>query len=122
MALYKGFSFQRAGNTGSFVITDVDLVKTDLLNHIFTRKGERIGLPNFGTLIPDIVFEPLDEMTIDQVKDELLEVIRYDPRVKLIDLITNPDYDSNTLHIEIRLFYIELNITEPFILNLQFEN
>ena len=40
---------------------DLDLARQDLLNHFNTRKGERIMLPEFGSIVWDMLFEPLDE-------------------------------------------------------------
>ena len=65
--LYRGYSSFEFEATGSFKINDVELIKLDLLNHIFTRRGERVMMPRFGTIIPDLVFEPLDDETIEIV-------------------------------------------------------
>ena len=55
--LYRGYSSYEYQNKKTFSVTDVELVKLDLLNHIFTRKGDRVMMPNFGTRIPDLAFE-----------------------------------------------------------------
>ena len=119
--LYKGFSSFEFENTGSFKINDIELIKLDLLNHIFTRRGERVMMPTFGTIIPDLVFEPLDEETIDQLESELRVVFDYDPRVELLDLIVTPDIDSNAVTAAARLLCIELDTVELMNLNIEFE-
>ena len=95
MALYKGYSSFEFQKNKSFKLTDVDLVKLDLLNHIFTRKGERVMMPDFGTIIPDLVFDPLDSETLTTIEDELRSVFDYDPRVSLVQLTLEPLYDEN---------------------------
>ena len=92
----------------------------DLLNHIFTKKGERVMMPNFGTAIPEMAFEPLDNETVSVVREEVLRVINYDPRVELVNIDTNPDYDRNSLYVGAQLFYIELGLTDNFELNIEF--
>ena len=119
--LYKGFSSFEFENTGSFKINDIELIKLDLLNHIFTRRGERVMMPTFGTTIPDLVFEPLDEETIDQLESELRLVFDYDPRVELLDLIVTPDIDSNAVTAAARILCIELDTVELMNLNIEFE-
>lgn len=36
---------------------DIDIVKRDLLNNFYTRKGERRGDPSYGSIIWDLLFE-----------------------------------------------------------------
>ena len=64
---YKGFSTKQYQHDKNFVMTDMELVKEDLVNHIFTRKGERVRMAQFGTAIPDLVFEPLTEEVVGSV-------------------------------------------------------
>ncbi len=120
--LYRGFSSFEFENTGSFRINDIELIKLDLLNHIFTRRGERVMMPRFGTVIPDLVFEPLDEELLDQIESELRIVFDYDPRVELLDLVITPDIDGNAVTAAARLLCIELDTIELMNLNIQLES
>lgn len=119
--LYKGFSSYEYQRTKTFKISDIELVKLDLLNHIYTRKGERVMMPAFGTRIPDIVFEPLDDITLDIIREDLTAVFKFDPRVELLELIVQPNYDSNAVTAAARLRYIELNMEDVLTLNITFE-
>ena len=108
-------------NTKSFKINDIDLIKLDLLNHIFTSRGSRVMMPDFGTVIPELVFEPLDASTLETVDDELRTVVNYDPRVELMDLTVTPDYENQSILAAATLLYVELNTVDLFELNIQFE-
>ena len=119
--LYRGYSSFEFESTGSFKINDIELIKLDLLNHIFTRRGERVMMPRFGTIIPDLVFEPLDDETTEQVDSELRQVFDYDPRVELLQLDTVPDYDNNAVTASARIRCVELDTTELMNLNIEFE-
>lgn len=121
MGLYRGFSSHEYTNKKMFGIKDVELVKLDLLNHIFTRKGERVMMPTFGTRIPDMAFEPLDELSIMVIEEDLNEVIRFDPRVALVQMNVMPDYDNNTITASVQLLYKELNIVDNMDINIIFE-
>jgi len=121
MALYRGFSTYEFERKKTFSLSDIELVKMDLLNHIFTRKGSRVMMPNFGTSINDLLFEPLDEFTTDSLEEELRAVIAFDPRVQLLSFDMNVNPDQSSVVVNIRLFYVELEITDDFELNLTFE-
>lgn len=121
LGLYHGFSSHEYQRKKTFGIKDIELVKLDLLNHVFTRKGERVMMPMFGTRIPDMAFEPLDELTMMIIEEDLNEVIHFDPRVQLVSLTMLPDYDNNTITANVRLLYIEFNIVDNMDINITFE-
>lgn len=120
--LYTGFSTKKFQHTKQFEVHDFELVKEDLLNHIFTRKGERVMMPNFGTRIPEMIFEPLDDITIDIINEDLTNVFSFDPRVRTLKLQVVPDHDNNAINVLADLYYVELNMTDRLTLNIQFEN
>lgn len=121
MTKYIGFSSYEFQKNKTFVLTDIPLIELDLLNQIFTRRGSRVMMPTFGTRIPELVFEPLDEMTLSDIENELLTVFNFDPRVNLLNLTVTPNYDTNSVSAVAILNYVELNLTQPFQLNIQFE-
>ena len=119
--LYRGYSSYEYQNNKSFSLTDIELVKLDLLNHIFTRKGERVMMPNFGTRIPDLAFEPLDNYTLSILDEDLRAVFAFDPRVELMALNIIPIPDSNTVIASAKLLYVELNMQGSLDINSTFE-
>jgi phage baseplate assembly protein W len=119
--LYKGFSSYQYEYNKSLKLLDVELVKRDLFNHIFTRLGERVEMPIFGTRIPDLLFEQLDDDALSIVETDLTTVFEYDPRVSLIDLVVTPLYDQNAIIAKAKLNYIELNLTDVFDVRLDFQ-
>lgn len=110
--LYLGFSTNNWKARRTFSLTDIDLVKRDLLNHIYTIKGERVMMPNFGTRIPMLAFEPNDEETRKIIEDDLTEVFTYDPRVELISLNVVSLPDNNAIIAMADLLYIEFNVRD----------
>ena len=97
------------------------MVNRDLYNHIFTRKGSRVKMPTFGTSIPDMLFEQLDDDLMLILDTELREVIAYDPRVKLLSLNLYPIYDLGTVYAVADLQYIELDLNGKLDIKLEFE-
>lgn len=118
--LYRGFSTHQYETTRSFQVADVELVKLDLLNHIFTQRGDRVMMPTFGTRIPSLVFEPLDEVTLAIIEDDLRAVFTLDPRVELQQLTVTPDYDNHSVYASAVLYYIELQLVGPLDINITF--
>ena len=70
--IYKGFS--TIGKIRPpYTVTNGEAVKIDLLNELYTRRGERVMRPKFGTTIYDIIMNPLDSYVEQEVKDEVSE-------------------------------------------------
>lgn len=105
MALYKGFSTYN--RTKKFRITDFELVKQDLINHFNIRKGEKVMNPDFGTVIWDTLFDPLDDDTKNTIMQDVKRIISYDPRVGAQNVIVT-QFDRG-IQIEIDLVYISTN-------------
>ena len=78
-------------------------------------------MPEFGTRIPEMTFEPLDEETVDVIREELLRVFDFDPRVNVIDLDVRPEYDENRIVAAARLIYVEFGLVDNIELNILFE-
>ena len=120
--LYKGYSFSQFERNKSIKLYDVELIKKDLYNNIFTRRGERVKMFSYGTRIPDLVFEQLDDRALDIIDYDLREVVDNEPRVNLIDLKVVPLYDRNTVIASMQLQYIELNFADQFDINIKFNS
>lgn len=91
MALFYGFStYDRDQKTN--VVTDIDLVKRDILNELYTRKGERVMFPSFGCIVWDMMYEPLVEANKNAIYEDVKRVVNRDTRVTLQDIeITEVD-------------------------------
>lgn len=110
MSKYNGFS--TFGAKKGFKLTDKELIIRDLMNHIYTLRGERVMMPSLGTRIPLMAFEPLDQITLDAVEEDLKAVVDYDPRVKLKDIVVMALPDNNGIVVVVDIEYVELGITE----------
>lgn len=113
-ATYRGFSTaaQLASRGKSFSTIDIETVKRDLLNHIYTIPGERPMMPKFGTRIPLLAFEPMDQQTLKVIEEDLRAVFEYDPRVKLLELSLLPMPDNNAILVLVDVQYVELQVAE----------
>jgi len=78
-------------------------------------------MTRYGTRIPGLLFDPLDQKAIDIITEDLVYVFTYDPRVQLNDLKVTPIYERNAILAQADLTYLELNVTEPFVIQLTFQ-
>jgi phage baseplate assembly protein W len=111
--LYRGFS--SVANEGiDTALFDLALIKQDILNHFNTRIGERVGRPAFGSIIWDLLFDPGDPRTESLVIQDAQRIIGMEPRVKLLELITNVSLDSHEITIDIRLQTVQFDMDDWF--------
>jgi phage baseplate assembly protein W len=111
---YKGFSTVNNPNPGNRLF-DFALIQQDIINHFNTRKGERVMNPNFGSIIWDLLMEPLDASTRQLLKDDIQTICTSDPRVvpTQIDLT---EYDQGYL-LELTLQLVGTDQTSNLKLN-----
>lgn len=69
-------------------------------------------MPEFGTRIPLMTFEPLDPDTLAIIEADLRKAVSYDPRLELIDVSVNALPDSNTVFALLDVRYVQLNVTD----------
>ena len=71
-------------------------------NIVFTLPGEKFFDENFGSNISASLFENMDSIAADQIVDEIRQSIdNYEPRVNLLSVIADPDFDNNTFNVTI---------------------
>lgn len=105
---YRGLS--TVSNTNKFKLYDLELIKQDILNHFHIRQGEKLENPSFGTIIWDILFEPLTPELQQAVEKNVTEIINYDPRVSVNNV--KIDTYENGIQIEVVLTYLPYSISE----------
>lgn len=81
---------------------DIDAIKNSLRNILLTRPGSRRMLPQFASIIYQLLFEPMDEITARKLKDAIFESIqRWEDRVNVKSLDVIPNYDTNTYSVDL---------------------
>jgi len=89
--------FNQTAPTQDPLVRDLDSIYQSISNILSTRKNTRLFLPEFGSEIEDLLFEPLDELTAKAIYDAVVVAIqRWEPRVT-IDYsrsYVTPDYEK----------------------------
>jgi phage baseplate assembly protein W len=103
MRKFKGYSTIDK-TWGNFKLYDIDLAKRDLLNEFHTRRGERLMSPQFGSIVWDLLFDPLTDEVITAIKTDCVRIVTKDPRLDIvnIDVIDN----EHTIIVTIILKYV----------------
>jgi len=90
---------------------DIDLAKQDLLNEIYTRKGERLMSPNVGSIVWEMLFDPFTEQASIDIRNDMIRIVKRDPRWNLVEVNSSQTTDQNTIQVQLDLTYVPT--TEP---------
>jgi len=124
----KGFGFpvgSKAGLPYFFAETGETLIKNNLKQLLTTQPGERILLPDFGCNLRQFLFQPLDSITIERIKRQVItSITKYltsvyiqDIKVEELDEI-GPD-NNQVINVKLRIkvkdetnlvFYTEVKV------------
>lgn len=110
---YKGFSSKEANK--NYKLYDINLVKQDLINHFYIRKGEKLENPDFGTVIWEMLFEPFTPEVKEIIAKDVEAIINYDPRISVVEI--QIDSTDQGMRIQADVVYIPFNITERMTMN-----
>ena len=115
---YKGFNSKEVSR--NFKLYDIDLVKQDLINHFYIRKGEKLENPEFGTVIWDMLFENFTEEVKNIIAKDVEDIINYDPRIQVNEV--QVDATDQGIRIQADLTYIPFNVNEQMTFEFDKEN
>ena len=80
--------------------TTAEQVKSNLINLLLTKQGERIGEVNFGVGLQNLLFE--QNIDLENLKEKIKTQINiYIPQISLLDAQTNFIENEQTLYIVI---------------------
>jgi len=105
---YKGFS--SADDATKYKLFDIELIKKDLMNHFYIRKGEKLENPNFGSIIWDSIFENFTQDIKEQIARNVEEIINYDPRIH-VNSVTVDSTDQG-IQIQADIIYLPFNVRD----------
>ena len=110
---YKGFNSKET--TQNYKLYDIDLVKQDLINHFYIRKGEKLENPEFGTVIWDMLFEQFTEDVKQIIAKDVEDIINYDPRIAVKEV--QIDTTDQGIRIQADIVYVPFNVNERMTFN-----
>ena len=84
-------------------------------NIVSTTPGEKLFDPDFGSSVSEILFENVDDIAAVSIQDEIKNCLgNYEPRVELIDVFVDPNFDENQFDVTItyRIIGVDLPPTQ----------
>lgn len=108
MVNFIGFS--TVDNYAPFTLTGSELVKRDLMNELYTRRGERVMNPRFGSIIWDLLMEPSTPKLQKEVEEDIEKIFKRDPRAEMKSL--NVVVLDHVIRAEVEFKFVPLNTTD----------
>lgn len=116
--VFKGYALPiRKRSRGFFsAFTGMNTLKTSMMMIIGTRLGERVHMPDFGSRIHELVFEPNDSVLENLGRLYVEESIgRWEPRITLIEIDVLRDVDNQELLVKITFSSKQPIVTEELL-------
>ena len=80
-------------------------------NIVSTTPGEKFFDPDFGSSVSEILFENVDDITAVSIEDEIKSSLKnYEPRVDLVNVDVNPNFDENQFDVKITYRIVGIDI------------
>lgn len=109
---FVGFSTINRETPRDWRLYNKELIKRDILNELYTRKGERVMLPTYGSIIWDMLMEPLTQVNKNAIVEDITRIVTKDTRTRLIGLnVTDVEMG---IRVEITLEYLPFKTVESF--------
>jgi len=97
-ARFKGLVSPVAKWSGGYFTTRLtkDVIRSSIRNILHTRLGERVMLPEFGSRLHELVFEPLDDIMRQLARTYVIEALRrWERRITITDVKVVSDEDRH---------------------------
>ena len=115
---YRGFSSKESKR--NFKLFDAEIIKQDLINHFYIRKGEKLENPTFGTIIWDTVFENFTPEVKEAIAKDVEDIINFDKRMR-VNTITIDSTDQG-IRIEAEIVYLPFDLVDNLRLTFDRQN
>ena len=117
--LSKGFkdlsaSFQTSPLSNDLIaLKNESAIARSVRNLVLTIQGERPFQPVLGTGVSRLLFENMDKLTAASIRSELRTTIEnYEPRVEINEILVEPDFEGNAMHVTLQYFIIGIDVPE----------
>lgn len=92
--------------------TNENAIAQSIGNLLQTAHYERLFNPELGCNLKRYLFEPIDNITTNNIIEEITKtIVNYETRVQLLDVSANPDYENNGYDVSIK--FILRNDPQP---------
>lgn len=79
--------------------SSVNQIKADMIQLLLTTPGERVMLPEFGTPLRELMFEPNDDILVEKAREMIAKSLQmWEPRVIINQIEITSDFDKADLN------------------------
>ena len=117
--LSKGFkdlsaSFQTSPLSNDLIaLMNESAIARSVRNLVLTIQGERPFQPTLGTGVNNLLFDNMDKLTASAIRSEIRNTIEnYEPRVEINEILVEPDFEGNAMHVTLQYFIIGIDVPE----------
>ena len=90
---------------------DIEAIKNSIANALLTSPGEKILSPEFGIDLRRFIFEPVDEFTEEDIKEDIESNLpRFEPRIELENVEVQGLEDEQQYNIQLQINVPSLNV------------
>ena len=87
-------------------VRDINVILSSWTNILLTPKGTYIFDPEYGSNLHLILFDPVDDTTIDRIKTEIEDsLMTYDDRARIESINVQLSPDSKRVQVDISVSY-----------------
>lgn len=98
-------------NSDLISLKNANAIARSVRNLVFTQPGDKPFQPTVGSRVSELLFENFDRLTATSIRSEIENTInQYEPRVKLNEVIVEPDFDSYEFNVTIKYFIVGIDI------------
>lgn len=119
--IFSDVSFTTSSVGNGDLLFNVDCVRSSIFTIIGTNIGERLFHPDFGSNIERLLFDPMDNITTDDLRYSIFEcLIKWEPRIKLDKKQCSivPDLENQRYFVTLTYFIPQLEATDNLTFNL----
>lgn len=85
-------------------------ISRSIRNLVLTYPGEKFFNQGLGSKVSRSLFENMDDISVSIVRDEIQRTIQnFEPRVELIDVVVDPDFDNNSFNVTVEYYIIGID-------------
>jgi len=89
-------------NRDLIALKNQNAIARSIRNLVLTNQGERPFQNRLGSRVSKLLFDSIDLFTSTSISDEIKSVIdTYEPRVRIIEVESTPNYDNNSIDVKI---------------------
>jgi len=98
-------------NYDLMAIKNETAIARSIRNLVLTLPGERFFNQNLGSNVGRTLFENINDLSSSVIRDQIRETIDlYEPRVRLTNVTTSPDYDNNGYDVTIEYEIVGIDV------------